>query len=218
MFLPVSKPLFARRCVGELNCSLKRMKTIMIIIWLTASMLANADEKVAVNAVSGRFEVAQEYRGDFVETVRFLSPELPSIVLLGFSWPGLYHISPDEHCLLRTQKTGSGDNVAILYRIEENGRVSEVLGFNDTLWTASDTASRLKKKELYHTGVSEVKWAADSGSLEIILSGSNAAKTGDRIEIKLVYDLKGNKVVNKDKTSETRRDNPYQPFSSDDSP
>lgn len=122
------------------------MKTITIIAWLTASMLANADEKIAVRSVSGRFEVTQEHRGDIVETVRFLSPVFPSVVLPGLSWPGLYHISPDEHWLLRTQKTGSGDNMAILYRIEDNGRVSEVLGFDDMLWKASDVASRLKKE------------------------------------------------------------------------
>lgn len=165
-------------------------------------MLADADEKVAVKAVSGRFEVTQEYHEDFLETVRFLSPELPSVVLSGYSWAGLYNISPDEHWFLRTQKTGSGDNVAMLYHIEDNGRVSEILGFDDSLWKASDVLSRLKKSELYHTGVIAVTWAADSCSLKIIIRGSNAAKSGDGIEAKLVYDLKSNKVVIKDKISE----------------
>ncbi len=71
------------------------------------------------------------------------------------------------------------------------------------LWNASDVVSRLKKKELYHTGISNVTWAADSGSLEIILSGSNAEKSGDGIESTLVYSLKSNNVVNKNKTSES---------------
>lgn len=184
------------------------MKTITIIAWLTASALANAGEKVAVKAAGGRFEVTQEFhdsngnQGEWAETVRFLKPNFPDVRLSGISWPGIYHLSPNEHWLLRTQKTGSGDNVAILYRLEDNGRVSEILGFDASLWKASDVVSRLKKEELYHTGVSEVTWAADSGSLKIILNGSNAAKSGDGIEVKLVYDIKSNKVVNEDKTSE----------------
>jgi len=178
------------------------MKPIAIITWLLAITIAKADEKVAVKTSSGRFEVTQEYREDFIETVRFLSPELPAVQLPGFSWPGIYHISPDEHWLLRTQKTGSGDSVALLYRIEDNGRISEILGFDDLLWKTSDVASRLKEKELYHTGISEVRWAADSGSLAAVLRGSNAEKSEDGIEVELVYDLKSNKAAVKNKTSE----------------
>jgi hypothetical protein len=178
------------------------MKTITIIALFAVVAMAYADEQVAAKATSGRFEVTQEYQGDFVETVRFSDPKLSAVRLSGLSWPGLYSISPNDGWLLRTQKTGSGDSIAILYRIEENGRVSEVVGFDDLLWSVSDSTSRLKKKELYHTGASEIAWSEDNGTLEIVLRGSNASKSGDGIECGIVYDLKANRAVVKATHSE----------------
>ena len=171
------------------------MKTITIIALFAVVVTAYADEEVAAKATSGRFEVTQEYQGDFVETVRFSDTKLSAVRLSGLPWPGNYSISPNEQWLLRTQKTGSGDSIAILYRIEENGRVSEVVGFDDLLWGISDSTSRLKKKELYHTGISKFAWSKDNGTLEVVLRGSNASKSGDGIECRTVYDLKANRAV-----------------------
>jgi len=180
----------------------EEMKTITIIALFAVVATAYADEEVAAKATSGRFEVTQEYQGDFIETVRFSNPKLSAVRLSGLSWPGIYSISPNEQWMLRTQKTGSGDSIAILYRIEENGRVSEVVGFEDLLWGVSDTTSRLKRKELYHTCVSKFAWSEDNATLEIVLRGSNASKSGDGIECRTVYDLKDNRAVVKATNSE----------------
>lgn len=186
------------------------MKTITIIALFVFVVTAYADEEVAAKATSGRFEVTQEYQGDFVETVRFGNPELSTVRLSGLPWPGIYSISPNEHWLLRTQKTGSGDSTAILYRVEENGRVSEVVSFDDLLWGISDTTSRLKKKELYHTCVSKFAWSEDNGTLEIVLRGSNASKSEDVIECRIQYDLKSNRAAIKKTNSEQGADgNPH---------
>ncbi|MEI9998769.1 MAG: hypothetical protein WDO13_06150 [Verrucomicrobiota bacterium] len=48
------------------------------------------------------------------------------------SWPGLYYIAPDDHWILRIQKTGSGDNTAYLYFLEKNG----------SLWRMSSRSSK----------------------------------------------------------------------------
>ncbi len=169
--------------------------TIAALLALAAASLA--DETIAAKATSGQFHITQEYHGDFVETLRFANTTLPSVRLSGMPWPGNYHISPDEHWLLRTQKTGSGESIAMLYHIEENGRVSEIMGFDDLLWKISDATSRLNKKDLYHTGVSEVAWSKDKTSLEIVVAGTNASKDGDGIECRIIYDLKSNKALPK---------------------
>lgn len=184
------------------------MKNITIITWFIVASALHAEQRCAVKAGSGRFEVAQEYQGDrnqgdggFLEVVRFQNRGYPEVRLSGLPWPGIYSISPNEQWLLRTQKTGSGNSMAILYRIEGNGRVSEVVGFDDLIWGISDTTSRLKKKELDHTGVSEFAWSEDNGTLEIVLRGRNASQGGDGIECHTVYDLKTHQAVVKEANS-----------------
>lgn len=175
------------------------MRTILIIAWFSLVSPLRAEERVAVTAGSGRFEVVQEYRGGgdqggggFLEVVRFRESKLPQVRLASWSWPGIYSISPDENWLLRTQKAGSGVSIAILYRVEDNGRVSEVLGFDEMLWRTSDLVSRLKQKDLYHTGVEGSTWSADHRFLEIALRGRNASKNDDVLQCRIQYDLGGN--------------------------
>lgn len=198
----------ARRVFAKIR-SLPPIDITIIALFAVVATTAYADEEVAAKANSGRFEVTQEYRGDVVETVRFSNPKLSAVRLSGLPWPGIYSISPNEQWLLRTQKTGSGDSMAMLYRVEENGRVSEVLGFDDLLWGISDTTSRLKKKNLYHTCVSEFAWSKDSSILEVVLRGSNASKSGDGIECRIVYDLKANRATVKPTNS--KQSNRAQP-------
>jgi hypothetical protein len=178
------------------------MKIITSITWFIVVSALHAEERSAVKASSGRFEVTQEYQsdsdqgdGEFLEIVRFRDTGFPRVRLSGAAWPGIYSISPNEQWLLRTQKTGSGESVAMLYRVEENGRVSEVVGFDSILWGASDAASRLKQKELYHTGIAEAVWSEDIRFLEIVVRGSNASKSENGIECRIQYDLKSNRVV-----------------------
>lgn len=173
------------------------MKAATIIAWFTLASAAFAGEKIALKAESGLFEIAQEYQGEFIETVRFRDPKISTVGFSGFSWSGVYHLSLDEQSLLRIQKIGSGESRAVLYRIEKNGRVSEVLGFDDLLWRISDAMSGLKKRKLYHTGVDDIAWAKDCDTVEIVLRGSNATKSGDGIKTRLIYDIKGNKVTAK---------------------
>ena len=187
------------------------MKAIPTITAIFLTVGSTSFAEVAASAPSGAFTVNQKYKGDYVENITFRDPTIPPVSLAGFPWPGLYDISPDENWILRTQKTGSGDNVAILYHIEKNGRVSEVLGFNDMLWALSDATSRLKAKDLYHTGVASIVWAKDSTSVEIVLNGSNASKSGDGIEASLIYNLKNNKVtVKPTNNKEQPEDKPHK--------
>lgn len=156
---------------------------------------SHGEEETVAKSASGRFHVTQEYHGDFVEMVRFRDPAHPAVQLPGLNWPGLYSVSPDDRWLLRTQKTGSGDSQAMLYHIEENGRVSEVLGFDALLWSVSDKNSKVKKKDLYHTCVLDFTWAKDGDSVEIVLRGSNVTEAEDGIECRISYNLKTHRAV-----------------------
>jgi hypothetical protein len=163
----------------------------MNIYILALYLISGASESIRAEQVatapSGSFSIHQIHDGEWSETIVFSGSKLTTR-LSGFPWPGHYSISPDEHWILRTQKIGSGDNRAILYQIEKNGRVLEVTGFDEMLWNESDKVAKLKRNEMYHTGVDEVRWT--DGKLIFALSGSNSKKSEDGIRGSWTYDLR----------------------------
>ncbi len=173
------------------------MKLPTICLCLASAVSCFADEEIAAKAVSGHFEIVQEFRGISLETIRFPKGQFSPVQLAGYPWPGIYEISPDEQWVFRTQKVGAGESIAMLYRVEKNGRVSEVIGFNEALWKVADEKARLKRKQLYHTGIVSVGWSKDSSTLEIKFRGKNAEQSGDGIEVILVYDLKKSVISRK---------------------
>jgi hypothetical protein len=88
----------------------------------------------------------------------FRDSRISPVTLEGYPWPGRYSISPDEKWVLRTQKTGSGDNIGILYRIEKNGRVWEVIGLTtpcgelQTRIPVSNRASSITPESILRNG------------------------------------------------------------------
>ena len=177
------------------------MKTYFTVAWFIVASMAHADERIAVKAASGRFVVTQEYKGDrdkgegeFVEAIRYRDAAFPVVRLLGKPWPGDYYISPDECWMVRIQKIASGESIGILYRLENNGRVSEVLGFDELLWKISDQTSALKKEALFHTEVAAVYWSKNSDVLEVVLHGSAAASRDGKLESRVTYNLETHKA------------------------
>lgn len=122
------------------------------------------------------------------EKIRFKDPDLAEVEIEAFSWRGDYYFSPDDRWILRIQKVGVGQNEAMLYRVERNGRVSSVAGFDRDLWLASDKVSRLKRSQLFHTATYQATWSKDSKSVEIRIGGSNNAVSGDGIQSLVTYD------------------------------
>lgn len=131
------------------------------------------------------------------EKMVFTKAAVKEVALEIFPWRGLYYVSPDDRWILRDQKIGSGESEAILYRVEANGRVSQVVGFNDRLWFASDAVSRLKKKDLYHTGLRQVTWAADSKVIVLKIVGSHDGVSGDGIQTLVTCDIVKNTFFGK---------------------
>lgn len=164
-----------------------------VIIPMTLLTLLNlgAFEKTGAEEVaespSGSFSIHQSYGDGWSEEIYFTGSKTTSN-LAGFAWPGRYSISPDEHWVLRIQKTGSGDNMAILYQIKENSQVVEVKDFDKKLWAASDKVARLKKAEMRHTGVTKVSW--QEGKLTLDLSGLNGDVPDDVFSGSWTFDLK----------------------------
>lgn len=172
------------------------MNRLVTLILIASLVLACHAEEVAI-APSGAFSIRQEYKGNFVETISFSEAKRPVVNLAGYPWPGHYSISPDEQWILRVQKTGSGEGMAILYRIEKTGRVMEAVGFNSMLWSVADKVSQLKKSDLYHAGVIDFKWAKDNKTITITLRGSNANKSGDGITTVLNYNMISHAIATK---------------------
>ena len=102
-------------------------------------------------------------------------------------------MSPNGQWILYTQKTGSGENIAWLYKVElETGRIFRMEEQLDTLaWRYSDTHSSYKMKQLFHRGINDGEWAAD-GTLRFTLRGTLAAESGKGVTLKLAYDLEKN--------------------------
>lgn len=188
MLKPAENRLVIATCRPAIGYLVQRLLiTLGCLIVAAATCLAQPE--IAATAASGWFEVIQEYQSEHTPTIRFRDRSVSAVRLPAFPWPGIFTISPDELWVLRTQKTGSGDSIAMLYRIEENGRVSEVVGFDETLWSASDKVARLKRKALYHTGIEDSSWSDDGRRLEIVLGGSEVAESGAGIRSRVIYDL-----------------------------
>lgn len=180
------------------------MKSLIQTLVLVASLSSFCLAKPVAQSHSGLFAVHQKYLGASSETgmglwsesIVFNDPKLLTLALPGFPWPGVYSISPDDRWVFRIRKTGSGDNEAILYQIK-NGRALEALNFDGLLWTAADKTSKLKKRQLYHTGIRESKWSENGKKLTLVLGGTN---TDSRDKIRsvrhsLTYDLGSNLII-----------------------
>ena len=141
-------------------------------------------------APNGKFEIDQKFNDGWAETIKFNDSKLPIVNLEAFPWPGFYSISPDGKWILRIQKSGSGSNLGFLYRIESNGRVSQIINFDNSLWKISDAHSRLKTGDLYHTGIDSASWTKDGHSLILSIRGSNSKKSEDGITSKIEYDMR----------------------------
>jgi len=113
-----------------------------------------------------------------------------------YPWAGSYYISPDEHWIMRVQKTGSGENCAFLYRVEPNGRVSRMeQHLDDLAFRFLATKAGIARKDFYHTGIAFVSWDMPKHLLKFTVSGSRLNERGKGIERQLAYDWEKHVIV-----------------------
>ncbi|WP_035612438.1 hypothetical protein [Haloferula sp. BvORR071] len=123
------------------------------------------------------------------EKVVFAKTSLGEAPLEVMTCRGIYFVSPDERWILRHQKTELGNSIAMLYRVEENGRVGSIQGFDERMWAASDAVSPIKFKDLYTAAIYRVSWSPDSKTLVLKIGGSHFS---DGLEALVSYDLSKN--------------------------
>jgi hypothetical protein len=107
-----------------------------------------------------------------------------------------YLISPDEQWVLRLQKTGSGENSALLYRVDSNGQVWRLEQHLDDLAFAVATGrSHLSRSDYYHIGVGLVSGDARAGLLHLKICATANDRANPSIDLKVVYNLRKHQMV-----------------------
>jgi hypothetical protein len=107
-----------------------------------------------------------------------------------YPWSADYHISSDDQWILRIQKTGSGENTAFLYRVDQNGRVWRMAQRLDAMAFALLTKrEHLTPSDYYHTGVEFLGWELAARSLRFRLHGTAEDTAKPQLDKRFVYHL-----------------------------
>jgi hypothetical protein len=183
---------------------------LVLLTALPPPLIAGPSEYVD-KAPSGKYSIVQRYIelkdpqdnqdfGVWEATLHFSDKSKPDATLAAdpdrYLWPADYLISPDEQWILRLQKTGSGENSALLYHIQQNGQVWRLEQHLDDLAFAVATArSHLTRSDYYHISVGLVSWDVASGLLHLKIRASADDKANPSIDQKVIYDLRKNRMV-----------------------
>jgi hypothetical protein len=137
------------------------------------------------------FTISQQQNGGWTTTLCFAHAAHPDVTLAGgYPWPALFFISPDDRWILQIQKSGSGDNISFLYRVEQSGRVWRMeQGFGELAFQFLDRLPGLHRAEMYHTGIEFHAWSMRDGLLRFTIHGSSVEQSGKGVERELIYDL-----------------------------
>jgi hypothetical protein len=139
---------------------------------------------------TGRFRIEQYHTntGDILDWEFWISDKGGgSAVKLqtGDRDPAVYGASfsfhPSENWLIRTQKTGSGDSVAVLYRItKEEAVVKDGPGhtFDELAWAAFDRVYSLTGDDIqrYHNACRFLGWESDGETLRLQLTAAHCGE------------------------------------------
>jgi hypothetical protein len=157
---------------------------------------------------SGRYSIVQRYiepkdpqdSGAWEAVLHFADRSKPDATLAAdpdrYLWPADYLISPDERWILRLQKTGSGENSALLYHIDSNGQVWRLEHrLDDLAFAVATGGSHLSRSDYYHIGVGQVSWDIATGLLHLRIRATAEDKANPPVDRKIVYDLRKHKMV-----------------------
>lgn len=104
--------------------------------------------------------------------------ELPTGVRDPAFYGANFSFHPSEKWLIRTQKTGSGDSVAVLYRITCDGQfktLDTASTFDEMAWAQFDRVQGFSGEQTlrYHAGCEFLGWEPDGETLRLRLSASH---------------------------------------------
>jgi hypothetical protein len=142
----------------------------------------------------GTFSIHQQRDGNWTTTIHFARGAHPNFTLTDdYPWPGLFYISPDDRWILHIQKSGSGDNISFLLRVDSEGRFWRMEpGVGELAFAFLKQKALADSKDLYHTGISFDAWDLPRHRLLFTVHGSRVEHSGEGIDIPLVYDLQRN--------------------------
>lgn len=187
-----------------------RLLTATLLICTLARVVAAEDEpwaseKPLVSPLRS-FTIVQQREGNWSTTsggnwsttIHF--QKAPAIQLTEtYPWPASFYVSPDDHWMLQVQKSGSGDNISFLFRVDSNGRFWRMEpGLMKLAWTFIERSESLHQSDLYHTGIAFRSWDLRTQLLHFTFYGTYMQQSG--VDVPLTYDLKRN-VIKRDPKS-----------------
>jgi hypothetical protein len=174
----------------------------LTLMFLAAAMATAADVgssgEAPLTSPRGSIKVTQQMWGDDVwhTELTFLKSDLPSIVFGDdYPLPARFFFSPDDQWLLQIQefKDQNFHNLALLYRIEPNGRIWRM---EDPLSAAAfkylEQSQYLPTEHLFYTGAEFETWDFPAGLLRFSIHASCAQYCAgtEKIERSLIYNLR----------------------------
>jgi hypothetical protein len=172
-----------------------RLVVILFCLFLPAFLFA---EDTVTNSNKGSFKIVQHYdeKEGWSEVLHFNHSDLPVVILeRDISWPGDYYIAPDDHWILRIQKTGSGDDTSYIYFLENNGSVWR--NEKPLVEMGFDYLRRQPKglpSGMYHSGIDFNSWDMPKHLLHFSIHASSDPGTGG-VDTHLMYKLLQNRVA-----------------------
>lgn len=166
------------------------MLRLAVLFFLTLSSLCCLGNDIVTVSPKHTFEIVQKYKDSWSEAFHFFKDRENDVELeQGTSWPGLFYIAPDDRWVLRIQKTGSGDNIAYLYKIETNQRVWRLEQEIRELGLALLSHRRNGLPAYpYHIGIEFSSWDMETESLHFTLHAS-PGNGGQRMECPFTFHL-----------------------------
>jgi hypothetical protein len=172
------------------------MRFISVVAWLCACITGVAEEAPfatdkPVTSPHGTFSIRQHLHGDWSTTIHFQRIHAPDIRFIDvYPWPGLFYVSPDDCWMLDIQKSGSGDNISFLFRVDSEGHFWRMEpGLGELAFAFLEKQHLAQRTELYHTGITFDAWDLPRHRLLFTVHGSRIEHSGEGIDIPLVYDL-----------------------------
>jgi hypothetical protein len=172
---------------------------IVTAITLALVSVMHADDNTFV-APKGTYTITQQYAEAWDATLHFRDASLGDAPLAAdpdrYPWSATYLISPDDEWILRLQKTGSGENSALLYHVDSNGQVWRLEQHLDDLAFAVATAgTHFTRSDYYHMGVNLVSWDTASGRRRLKIRASAEDRANPSIDQKVVHDLRKHRMA-----------------------
>ncbi len=174
-------------------------RLFVVVVAIVGVSAACADDEVTA-APKGTYRITQHYAGSWDATLHFRDHSLGDAPLAAepdrYPWPAIYYISPDDQWILRVQKTGSGENCAFIYRVEQTGRVWRLQQpLDDLAFGFLAAGDHISRSDYYHTGIAFLSWDLLARSLQFRLSGTSEGAATSHLDKRLVYHLDSHQVT-----------------------